>query len=248
MLGVLGAGKFIRQVPLSVMLGFVNGLAVVMTRAQLRHPGAARQGLASPEALAMVGLTSLTMGLQRLVPRRRWPCRRRLPHLSGVCSVVGAEAARDHVTTSRARGPPRIESPAFAQSAGGLLGFEDRPGRVPQGGPALRGDDGVRRFVESLLRCTVDGIADDGNRGSTRQVLNSLGNLASGLTGARRLQIGQSLINVEAEARRLSGMVMAGDWPQVVSAAPSRQDPIAALVGVMLLVCKQTFSWSPSAS
>ena len=36
-LGVLGAGKFIRLVPHPVMLGFVNGLAVVMTRAQLRH-------------------------------------------------------------------------------------------------------------------------------------------------------------------------------------------------------------------
>ena len=69
-LGVLGAGKFIRLVPHPVMLGFVNGLAVVMTRAQLRHFRAPLAcGLASPEALAMVGLTSLTMGLVRLVPR-----------------------------------------------------------------------------------------------------------------------------------------------------------------------------------
>ena len=41
-----------------------------MTRAQLRHFRAPLAcGLASPEALAMVGLTSLTMGLVRLVPR-----------------------------------------------------------------------------------------------------------------------------------------------------------------------------------
>ena len=68
--GILGVGKFIRLVPHPVMLGFVNGLAVVMTRAQLRHFRAPLAcGLASPEALAMVGLTSLTMGLVRLVPR-----------------------------------------------------------------------------------------------------------------------------------------------------------------------------------
>ena len=39
-LGVLGAGKFIRLVPHPVMLGFVNGLAIVMTKAQLTHFGA----------------------------------------------------------------------------------------------------------------------------------------------------------------------------------------------------------------
>ena len=37
MSGLLGLGKFIRLVPHPVMLGFVNGLAVVMTRAQLSH-------------------------------------------------------------------------------------------------------------------------------------------------------------------------------------------------------------------
>ena len=106
--------------------------------------------------------------------------------------------------------------------------------------------------VESLLTLQlVDGIADDGNRGSTRQecIGQGLGNLASGLTGGQGgcALIGQSLINVEAGGTsRLSGMVMAGGLAAgLVSAAPLLgRIPIAALVGVMLLVCKQTFSWS----
>jgi len=107
-------------------------------------------------------------------------------------------------------------------------------------------------LVESLLTLQlVDGIADDGNRGSTRQecIGQGLGNLASGLTGGQGgcALIGQSLINVEAGGTsRLSGMVMAGGLAAgLVSAAPLLgRIPIAALVGVMLLVCKQTFSWS----
>ena len=55
-----------RLVPHPVMLGFVNGLAIVMTRAQLTHfraPLAA--GLLSPQALTMV---MLTVGAARLEP------------------------------------------------------------------------------------------------------------------------------------------------------------------------------------
>ena len=81
--------------------------------------------------------------------------------------------------------------------------------------------------VESLLTLQlVDGIADDGNRGSTRQecIGQGLGNLASGLTGGQGgcALIGQSLINVEAGGTsRLSGMVMAGGLAAgLVSAAP----------------------------
>ena len=36
--GVLDLGKFIRLVPHPVMLGFVNGLAIVMTRACATRP------------------------------------------------------------------------------------------------------------------------------------------------------------------------------------------------------------------
>ena len=121
-----------------------------MTRAQLRHFRAPLAcGLASPEALAMVGLTSLTMGLVRLVPRADAgraadACR----SLFGVRFIVSVKTARDHLSRFGGQGGlrRRIESPAVLQSAGGLLGFEDRAGCLPEGGPALRGDDGVRRF------------------------------------------------------------------------------------------------------
>ena len=66
--GVLGWGKFIRLVPHPVMLGFVNGLAIVMTKAQLTHFGAPlAAGLLSPAFATMCGLTALAMALVKLV-------------------------------------------------------------------------------------------------------------------------------------------------------------------------------------
>jgi SulP family sulfate permease len=65
--GLLGLGKFICLVPHPVMLGFVNGLAILMTRAQLTH----FQGLSvlSKTGAATYGITAVTMALVKLLPR-----------------------------------------------------------------------------------------------------------------------------------------------------------------------------------
>ena len=64
--GLGGLGKFIRLVPHPVMLGFVNGLAVVMFRAQLTH---FRDPLLSVRGLTMAALTGLTMLLVKWIPK-----------------------------------------------------------------------------------------------------------------------------------------------------------------------------------
>ena len=95
-------------------------------------------------------------------------------------------------------------------------------------------------------------MVDDGKRGSTmREVLGQgCGNLVSGLTGGIGgcALLGQSIINVQSggSVSRFSGMsvslfLAAG----IVACAPLLSSvPIASLVGVMLLVCQSTFSWS----
>merc|ERR1711965_1275968 len=57
--GVFKLGKFIRLVPHPVMLGFVNGLAIMVGKAQLRHFRSA----------GMCGYTGLPMGLIAAAPR-----------------------------------------------------------------------------------------------------------------------------------------------------------------------------------
>ena len=66
--GIFKLGKFIRMVPRSVMMGFVNGLAIVIFLSQLnmfKSGGAWMQG----EPLwTMTGLVGLTMGMLFLIP------------------------------------------------------------------------------------------------------------------------------------------------------------------------------------
>ncbi len=253
--GILGGGKFIRLVPHPVMLGFVNGLAIVMTRAQLSHfraPLAA--GLLSPQCRTMFGLTALTMALVKLTPKvtKAIP-----PSLAAVGIVSGLSAALKLPATTLVdiAGPeafaggaavlPKLGIPALGALTANPLGTLAviAPYALTMATVGL---------IESLLTLQlVDGIVDDGTRGSTRQecVGQGMGNLFSGLAGGMGgcALIGQSLINVQSGGTsRLSGITMglflaAG----LICAAPLLgQVPIAALVGVMLLVCKSTFSWS----
>lgn len=72
--GMLRLGKLIRIVPHPVMLGFVNGLAVVILLAQLgsfKTLGASgtMQFLSGPRLWTMLGLVGLTMAIIALLPR-----------------------------------------------------------------------------------------------------------------------------------------------------------------------------------
>jgi len=62
--GALRLGKFIRLVPQPCMIGFVNGLAVVIGSAQLQSFA----GLTGAQLYTTVGLTALTMALIKIVP------------------------------------------------------------------------------------------------------------------------------------------------------------------------------------
>ena len=71
--GLLRLGKLIRMVPHPVMLGFVNGLAIVIAMAQLEHfrtktPHGEAWLQGTPLAI-MCGLVLLTMAIVYLLPR-----------------------------------------------------------------------------------------------------------------------------------------------------------------------------------
>ena len=81
--GALRWGKFIRMVPYPVMLGFVNGLAIVIFLAQLdqfkvRGADGAMTWMTGGALTMMLGFTALTMFLIYIFPRvtkmllRRW--------------------------------------------------------------------------------------------------------------------------------------------------------------------------------
>jgi SulP family sulfate permease len=61
--GLLRLGKLVRMVPYPVMLGFVNGLAIVIAMAQLEHFKDGEHWLSGTPLYLMIGLVALTMAV-----------------------------------------------------------------------------------------------------------------------------------------------------------------------------------------
>ncbi len=255
--GAAGLGKFIRLVPHPVMLGFVNGLTVVMARAQMIHFKDAATGgflsLSNAAGKSMYGLTALTAILVRLIPKIK--LLKSIPPSLGavtICTLLtkifnipaktladvsGAETFRGGLSVLPKIGLPNV--PFTLETLQIIAPFAITMAAVGA--------------IESLLTMQLlDGIADDGHHGSTKKecVGQGLGNVAAGLVGGIGgcALLGQSIINVESGGgkSRLSGMSMALFLAfGIIAAAPLLGSvPIAAMVGVMLTVCQSTFSWS----
>jgi len=259
------AGRFIRLVPHPVMLGFVNGLTLVMARAQLRHFKDAGTGafltLSSEAGRSMYGLTALTAILVRLFPRIK--ALQSIPPTLGavtVCSVLqklcnlpGVKTLADVSGAETFRGGWSVLPKLSLWPSGVPFSLETL--RVIAPYAVTMASVGA---IESLLTMQLlDNLVDtDGKQqqqpSSTRKEClgQGLGNLASGLTGGIGgcALLGQSIINVESGggASKLSGMSMAVFLALgIVAGAPLLANiPVAALVGVMLTVCQSTFSWS----
>ena len=247
--GLVGLGRFIRLVPHPVMLGFVNGLAILMTKAQLVHFRGV--SLQTPAGRATYGVTAVTMLLVKLLPRLS----KAIPPTLGAVTLATllVQALQLPVTT--------LADVAGASTFAG--GWKVLPKLAWPSVPCSMETLHVILpyamtmaavgAIESLLTMQlVDGLMDDGKRGSTRRELfgQGAGNVLAGLVGGIGgcALLGQSIINVQSGGgvSRWSGMSMAVFLALgLVAAAPLLASvPIASLVGVMLLVCHSTFSWS----
>jgi SulP family sulfate permease len=239
-------GKFIRMVPHPVMLGFVNGLAIVIFLAQFEHfktmgADGAMHWMAGTQLWTMLGLVALTMALVYLTPR----ITKAVPAtLVGI--VVVAVLARALGIETRTVGD-------LGSIAGGLPSF-----RVPDVPFDLQTLKIVFPYslvlacvglIETLLTLTlIDEITDTRGQPNRESLAQGVANVVTGLFGGMGgcAMIGQSMINVGNGARgRLSGMT-AGAALLCFILFGSRvieQIPLAALIGVMFVVCEKTFEW-----
>ncbi|MFM0686193.1 SulP family inorganic anion transporter [Paraburkholderia strydomiana] len=243
--GALRLGKLIRMVPHPVMLGFVNGLAIVIATAQLAH---FRQSTPQGEAwlhgsaLAMMcGLVALTMLIVYVLPR---VTRAAPPALVAIVGV-GVFAQLLHL--------PARTLGDMAHIAGGLPGFNlpDVPLNLETLQVVLPYAVliAIVGLLETLLTFNLtDEITE--TRGQPNRECLALGaaNIASGLFGGMGgcAMIGQTMINLNSGGRsRLSGIVsgvMILMYILFLSPLIERI-PLAALVGVMFVVAQQTFAW-----
>ncbi|WP_343732489.1 SulP family inorganic anion transporter [Duganella sp.] len=240
--GVLRLGKLVSMVPHPVMLGFVNGLAIVIAWSQLQHfkvDGAWMHGV----SLAwMCGLVALTMVIVYLLPRLT----KALP--PALVAILGV-GVLSHVLNL----PVRTLGD-MAGIAGGLPQFA-LPS-VPMNMETLHivlpyaALMAVVGLLETLLTFNLtDEITETRGLPNRECVALGVANVTSGLFGGMGgcAMIGQTMINLSSGGRtRISGAVsgiMILLFILFLSPLIERI-PLAALVGVMFVVAQQTFAWS----
>jgi SulP family sulfate permease len=267
--GVMRWGKFIRLVPHPVMLGFVNGLAIVIFMAQLGQfqvPGTAHGGshglpngewLSGTPLFLMLSLVALTMAIIWVWPR--------------ITNLIPAPLAGIGIVALLVIGlgldVPRVGDLASIQ---GTL----PPFHVPWTLDASLGETGLYGdllppltletfwiilpyalilsaigLIESLLTLNLVGEMT-GKRGGASQecIAQGVANTVTGFFGGMGgcAMIGQSMINVKSGGRtRIAGVVAALFLLAFILFASGliEQIPLAALVGVMFMVVIGTFAW-----
>ncbi len=251
--GVLRWGKFIRLVPHPVMLGFVNGLAIVIFMAQLSQfqvPGTAEasgHGMAGGEWLSgwplilMLGLVALTMAVIWATPKFTTAIPAPLAGIGLTALIVialGLDVPRVGDMASIEGGLPAFHIPMVP------LDWETLSIIFPYA--AILAAIGL---IESLLTLNLVGEITGKKGGASQEcIAQGAANTVTGLFGGMGgcAMIGQSMINVKSGGRhRLSGVAAALFLLAfIVVAAPAiEQIPLAALVGVMFMVVIGTFAW-----
>jgi len=244
--GVMRWGKFIRMVPHPVMLGFVNGLAIVIFLAQLGQfkettPDGGTTWMTGEPLYLMLGFTALTMALVYLVPR--------------ITKFIPAPLAAVGIVSLIVIGLdldlPRVGD--LASIKGGLPEFH-----IPMVPLTLETFRIILPYslilaaiglIESLLTLNVIADMTETKGGASRECLaQGIANTVTGFFGGMGgcAMIGQSVINVKSGGRtRLSGISAALFLLSFVLFASGliEQIPLAALVGVMFMVVIGTFAW-----
>lgn len=254
--GTFKLGKFIRLVPYPVMLGFVNGLAIVIFLAQAKQfqfadENGVLQWLQGSQMAMMLGLVALTMAIIHFLPKLT----RAIPSsLAAIVTVtllvIGLDLDARTVQTVLAD----MTGNPDATIAGGLPQFH-----IPMVPINLETLQVIVPYalilaaiglIESLLTLTlIDEITETRGRGNKECIGQGVANVATGFFGGMGgcAMIGQSMININSGGRgRASGISAALFLLAFILVGASLIEiiPVAALVGVMFIVVIGTFEWA----
>lgn len=253
--GVFKFGKFVRLIPHPVMMGFVNGLAIVIFMSQLGMFTQKIDGesvwLVGSAMYTMIGLVVLTMGIMYLLPKITTKVPAALAAILTVSAIAifGAldvstvgSFIRDGGGAGLKGGLPIFQSQLFTMVP---LNLETIKFILPYASIIA-----AIGLIESLMTLNLlDEITETRGNGNRECMAQGAANIVTGFFGGMGgcAMIGQSLINVKSGGRgRLSGIIAALTLLAfILFASPLiEQVPIAALVGVMFMVVIGTFAWA----
>lgn len=254
--GIFRLGKFIRLVPYPVMLGFVNGLAIVIFMAQLKQFKATDSTgtltwLSGTPLITMLVLVGLTMLTIHYLPKLTTAIPASLVAIVAITLLVIA-LNLDTITVQDAL--QNMTGDPSATIAGGLPVFN-----IPMVPLTLETLHIILPYaiilaavglIESLLTVNlIDELTETRGRGNKECIGQGVANTVNGFFGGMGgcAMIGQSLINIRSGGKqRLSGISAALFLLAFIVFASKLIEiiPIAALVGVMFIVVIATFEWA----
>jgi SulP family sulfate permease len=253
--GLFRLGKFVRLIPHPVMMGFVNGLAIVIFLSQLgmftQNVNNEKVWIQGIELYTMMGLVGLTMAIMWLLPKITKLIPAALTAIIIVASIsIGMDLDVSTVGSF-------IKEGGGAGLEGGLPSFQWNIFALFD---TMKGHWGTVistafllaavGLIESLMTLNlIDDLTETRGSGNRECIAQGSANVVNGLFGGMGgcAMIGQSIININSGGRgRLSGVVAAmGLLSFILFGAPLiERIPIAALVGVMFMVVIGTFAWS----
>ena len=244
--GLFKLGKFIRLVPQPVMFGFVNGLAIIIFMSQLEQfkvrVGDNVEWITGTPFLIMAGLVALTIAIIVILPKITKAIPSSLVAIIVVFAIVyffGIDTKQvvDIASVSGTLPPFHIPDIPFTYEAFKTI--------LPYG--LIMAAVGL---TEGLLTLNlVDEITGTKGQSNRECVAQGTANIANGFffgMGGCPM-IAQTLVNLSSGSRaRLSGIIAAITILTIilVGAPVIELLPMAALVGVMIMVAFGTFEWA----
>ena len=232
--GIFKLASFMKFIPRSVMIGFVNALAILIFTSQLQH--------FVDETWVMYSLVALTLLIIYGLPK----ITKAVPSTLVAIVVVTAIAIMMNigVRTVGDMGALPASLPLFALPNIPLT-FETLMIILPYS-LALA----IVGLLESLLTASiVDDMTDTDSNKNKESRGQGIANMVTGCFGgmAGCAMIGQSVINVKSGGRGRLSCLVAGAFLMFLILALGNlvvQIPMAALAGVMIMVSIGTFDWS----
>jgi SulP family sulfate permease len=262
--GVFKIGKFVRLIPHPVMMGFVNGLAIVIFIAQVKmfthkklEVGAdgidkyISTYMQGTELWIMIGLVALTMAIIWLLPKLTKKIPAALTAILVTTAVVifsgmDASTVGSYIIEGGGTGlKGELPTPNMELWENLPIGYDTFLFILPYAFLAA-----AVGLIESLMTMNlVDELTETRGSGNRECVAQGAGNIISGLFGGTGGcgMIGQTVININAGGRgRLSGVMTSVTLLTFLLFTDKliEQVPIAALIGVMFMMVIETFAWS----
>lgn len=246
LVGIFRWGKFVRLIPQPVMYGFLNGLAVIIFMAQVEqfkivNENGITSWLQGTTLYIMSGLTLLTIAIVYFFPKITKAIPASLVAILIVFGIVmgfGIHTKTVADIASVSGNLPSFHIPDLPFSLNTLQIIF--PYALVMAGVGL---------IESLLTLSmVDEITNTKGNANKESVAQGLANITNGFFGGMGgcAMVAQTLVNLNAGSRaRLSGIIASITILIIilVGAPFIEKIPMAALVGVMMMVAISTFQW-----